>query len=473
MPENIKAIRLYQSLNKEQKLGLWTYIKRAKGRNKLVHLLFEKVQDYTKAKNIVKGKLTWEAYLAQIKIEKKIYSHDTFNALSTEINHFLLSEQRETESEIQDKIELYYIYRKLGLHTDNKILLKQIEASMKNCNNLHLRFLFAQIQQEMNLLEDQDAAHTNTFLADTFDFYWITEYIFFACNHKKKAIEMIDSYLNVRPELAKNDTIRLYSSLHSFINIPQNGFSVAKIHEVGDFIENNLPNLPSYRARDVFSLFYNALLAWYKNNRTYPNLEVLWSYEKKGIEQNWFHIGKMLPFQVYKNFITNTILLFDGDSNQQKMELENIQKKYMHTLPTTNEHEKEIELLNYIVSYYTKQDYDSIYALNSARFTEKKLFQKSRFILLQLKAGFASGMLALSIFENLDTKLNACIIHKDMYNSTKEELAIWKAMASIELKLPNKEECKQILQEWLTKYEKKELVFPDRIRYIGVIKGYV
>lgn len=407
--------------------------------------------------------IAWDDYIREQWKDAPQKLNDVASNLTKTIERFLQQKYNSIDFEIQQKIELFYIYRDLGL--DNTENIYWLKKNISRTSNAYLAFLSTQLQrEETEVLTNQRKSNLNT-ITEAFYLFFIPQLGFDACmqfskdyTHASDRLSPfqwaeIKALIEKSPILQAHQEISLYSDLWDFI-FAINNKKTLSTDEVENFLSPNIPiiaNLELTKRRDVIAMIINNLIIWHKKDRTLVNSQVVWHFFQLVFEKEWIFIGGKIDFAIYRIYIKFYIYAHESFDNQNTISknLLNLEKKYKTKFNSPKE-SRDVLHFSYYCDWKLRRNLENIYECNAAKFVADT--QKIEIQLLKLKAG-----LCLYHSEQLDNfwdyvyaSFKDETVKKALSKSHKIitiELSIWESMMEIYRTTKKKTEAKRKLKQ--------------------------
>lgn len=396
------------------------------------------------------------------------------------IDEFLLNQRKVSEYQLYRKMELFYMYRDLGLHKDNAEHLQQIEALLNDTHDKHLALLFAQFKQEVALLTHEKTQYAAE-LSTTFYLYWVSEALFDACMKSSNSfpkdkveipsleIPFLRSFIQQSALLQADNAIKLYLLLYDFLQLPQ-----VSTQDAIDFeaqIHPLLAFLSPIRKRDIISLIGNKFVYLFSTHKTALYAQLAWKYTLSAFENGWGYVGNNIEFKAYRNLILLCIAANEDSETPQTFaqRLLFFKEKYEKHVAFPPKDNKMKLLFQFCLDWKLCIHLEHIYETNPAIFTEKA--QKAEMLLYQLKAGytlFCSGNEKYADFWDWVAEK----FKKKSFWEQKPyqiEFLIWKNLMQIHFATKARPDCVEELQKIQVQFSDNTYIYHDRKWYLALI----
>lgn len=396
------------------------------------------------------------------------------------IDEFLLNQRKVSEYQLYRKMELFYLYRDLGLHKDNVEHLQHIEALLTNNTDKHLALLFAQFKQEVALLTHEKTQYSAE-LSDAFQLYWINEALFDACiksfssfpkdKIKIPAVEMpfLRSFVAQSAVLQADKEITCYLLLYDFLQFPHVLPQDALTFET--HINPLLTFLSPIRKRDIIALIGNKFVALYKANKTALYAQLAWKYTFSAFENGWGYVGNKIEFKAYRNLIWLYIAANEDPEMPQAFRqfLSNLKEKYQPYVAFPPKDDKNLLLLGFRLDWKLRINLEQIYETNPGMFTEKP--QKAEMLLYQLKAGYTLLCADKDKYEDFWDWVFEKFKKKSFWAQEPFaiEFSIWKNLMQIHFAAKPRPDCIEELQKIQVQFSDYTHIYHDRKWYLAII----
>lgn len=465
--EDIKVFRLYKALSREEKKEFQTWML-GQYRGVFRYRFYSYVKTYLELDNLNRN-ISWKEWIKTqqgVKINKL---NDYTNNLREDIENFLLIRFADMDTKLLREIELFYIYRSLGLDEDNLKRVKDLSHNIPQTTNRYIHYIYSQFRAEVNT----NVYHETNLLEDVFknqNLDWVSEYLFMEISrlsknvpHPSFPLEDVRSFIEHTEYLKNNVLITFYLKMLDFCTlqdwVPE---TISMIFEEMKTIQSLINKT---RRRNLFGVFINKVNRLLRLQITYSRIETVFSFYSAGLEDNLFTAGKTLSFPTYYNYFFYISALYHNNPVRLKAEIQKMEKKYRHLVYF---HHEEMEMImDSLILWRTGKDTQKVPEINSAKITDP--LYKSIFILLQMKCSLdfyrEAPVQRGDILEKLSNKFRKM----EYGNFHRDEYDIWGHLLNAYSGI-KPAESKAFLKNILLKYEESDLFLSDKTWYLARIK---
>ena len=456
---NPKLIRIYKSLTTLQQVALSKWLLKHKADAEETLYLFAKMLEYIK----IKPQQSWAAWIMPFKIADL---SNKMSQLIKAIEDFLLSSNA-IEQQIERNIQLFHIYKKMGLSQYIKADLAKCEKDIPQYD-FYTKYDHAQLMRELYLMgfhKEDYSEEVNLY----WQLFWVNEMLFYLCNNLNNLTQTVKiatlpfaqicEYIAMQPSLGAHELIQFWQKLYPLMT------ALTPTLENVEAIEKQFRSankyLPAYRHRDVFVMIQNIIQRkiW-KQPLTQDKAYRVWMLIHQGYHNGWLFVGKKLPFLTYRNLVIVAMKGLDDKPTRLKDTLKLLSENDISLEDSSKEQQ---ELVDILIAW-KRDDFRTVLAYRSSKQINEK--DKHLVYLLRMKS-----LWELKETKPLEGLYKEWLKQKDklLQGFYKEEFQIWFHLIPFQHHKNTKEEHKQFLLKEINNLKTKAIYVQDTFWYSQII----